>query len=406
MIILILLATLSGTGLVQADMGMAKQMQDMEQRLQYLERQLQSQDTLIQRKQDQIIALEKLLAAPPVVANATTEPNEATNDWHKAITISGLVEVEATRTSNADINDTNNNNAASDLVLATVELGLNAQITDWVNANIVLLYEEDQTGLDVDAATITLGKLEHNPFYFTAGRTALPFGRFETHMVSDPFTLEIGETFETVALAGFEYQGFYASAYVFNGDIKTLAETQSGTKRIDNAGFNLGYAWETKIQGLDIGLSYLNDLAESDSISEHLNGHNTQDEIAAYGLHATYRHGPFNIIGEYLAAADRFALAELDFKSTGAQPKAWNLEAAYELPLMSKDHTLAIAYQVTEEALALALPEKRLLLGWSLLMLENTRLNLEFAYEQAYEVADGGSGQDAKSLAVQLAVEF
>jgi len=61
--------------------------------------------------------------------------------------------------------------------------------------------------------TITLGNMEMFPVYLTAGKMYVPFGNFESNMIQDPVTLEIGETRESAGQVGFEHSGFYGSAY-------------------------------------------------------------------------------------------------------------------------------------------------------------------------------------------------
>ena len=43
----------------------------------------------------------------------------------------------------------------SDATIATVELGIASNITDNINAAIVLLFKEDETDLEIDTAEIT-----------------------------------------------------------------------------------------------------------------------------------------------------------------------------------------------------------------------------------------------------------
>jgi len=53
----------------------------------------------------------------------------------------------------------------SDITLATVELGVEARISDWAVTDVVLLWEEDDTPqVEVDKGTITLGNTERSPF--------------------------------------------------------------------------------------------------------------------------------------------------------------------------------------------------------------------------------------------------
>ena len=72
------------------------------------------------------------------------------------LTVSGLLEVDA----NADkLHFADGSSAAaSDLAVATVQLGLGAKVNETVSGNISLLFEEDAGALDVDEASIDLTK--------------------------------------------------------------------------------------------------------------------------------------------------------------------------------------------------------------------------------------------------------
>jgi len=90
----------------------------------------------------------------------------------------------------------------------------------------------------------------------------------------------------------------------------------------------------------------------------------------------------------------------------GAKPKAWDLEAGYSFELMGRIAIVAIAYQGTEPALALDLPQRRFLLGFSIDILDGAALGLEWARDEDYPVSDGGTGEKADTVTAQLAVEF
>ena len=70
--------------------------------------------------------------------------------------LSGLIEVEL---SYEDLSLANGESeTASDAVLATAQLGLNAVVTEHVTGTMILLYEEGKTdGLEIDEAPITPG---------------------------------------------------------------------------------------------------------------------------------------------------------------------------------------------------------------------------------------------------------
>lgn len=176
------------------------------------------------------------------------------------LSLSGAVEVEAGFANGyGDVN-------TSDITLATVELGLEAEVCDWAAANVVLLWEEDDTEqVEVDEGTITLGNTEKSPFYLTSGKFVVPFGNYETNMISDPLTLEIGETSQSAMQLGLEHpSGFTASVYTFNGDIDEDGEDD----KIKCFGANAGYALEGDSMSLDIGAGWINNIADSNGLGD------------------------------------------------------------------------------------------------------------------------------------------
>lgn len=304
-----------------------------------------------------------------------------------------MVELEVSHT------DSDGGDDSSDINLATVEIGIDAQLNDWISASVVLLSEDINDGsvsVDVDEATITLGNTDEFPLFFTGGRMALPFGVFESHMVSDTLTLEISETLNSAVLLGFESHGFSLAGYAFNG-----ATGQTGDDdTIDNGGLMAGYAWEGEYSDLYLNAGYISDISESDGIQDAV-GSTIVDEVAAYTLFAQYNTGPFSLIAEYLKAKDRFDVSELSHNGMGAKLAAYNLEAGYTFDLAGHESTVAVGYQKTKQAADLELPEERISLGLSIGVTENTALNLEWAHDDAYT-----GGEDADSATAQLAVEF
>ncbi|WP_177420664.1 LbtU family siderophore porin [endosymbiont of Lamellibrachia barhami] len=326
----------------------------------------------------------------------SSKPTES--DFSKNITLSGLVEVEVGYNDGPD-------GSHSDISLATVELGIDAQVTPWANAHVLILYEEGGSNSpEIDEGIITLQNQDASPLSLAVGRMTLPFGNFESAMVSDPLTLEIGEIRGTALQAGYHSGGFYSSAFIFNGETKT-----DGSESIDQYGFNLGLAQDDEVAdfGYDIGLSWINNLADSNSLQEIITDPiNLTSKISGYSVHALATTGPFTLIGEYLAASSTFDSADLAFNGAGAKPVALNIEANYILPLAGKGTIFAIAWQGTRETLALALPENRYLATLSVGIYENTVLSFEYAYDEDYAASEGGSGEATDSITAQLAVVF
>lgn len=371
-----------------------------------MQKRIEAQEATIQRQQSTIAEQKAFTDGSPKRMKKLADDLEKKrvaetggDAWYRNIEIGAVVEVEA------GYHSPYQGDSESDIVLATFELGISSQISDWVEVGGSLLFEEDDTPLEVDVAYATIADPGQSPRFLTVGRIYLPFGVYETHLVSDPLTLEIGETRETTAQLGFVTGGFNGSAYLFNGTNK-----KDGENRIGSWGANLGYAHESDSLTWVAGIGYISDLGDSDTlqdvIGDNLGGNDIGDRTGGWTVAAGIEIGPFNLIGEYLSATDSFDAVAVPWRTDGAQPKAWNLEAGYRFDMPGKGTTIAVAYQGTGQALALDLPAERWMVGLSVDILENTALSFEWAHDKDYAVSDGGTGESADTVTAQLALEF
>lgn len=306
------------------------------------------------------------------------------------ISISGLIEVEAAaeKTDFAD----GGSNSASDLVLATVQLGLATELTEQIHANIVLLHEEDGADLEVDEAAIDL---DFAPLFGRIGRIYVPFGVYNSHFVSDPLTLELGETRETAALIGYGHKLFSASLFVFNGDSEKIGEDD----QIRDWG---GSIVLTPLEGLELGGSYLSDLADNDAelVTD------LQRRVAGWSTFLTYQHGPFGVVCEVVGAARSFAAGDLDENGDGSgdQPLTWNVELSWALGLVE----LAVRYEGSEEFAGQ--PERQYGVAASWSPWEHSTLSLEYLrgeFGSGFDRDDDGNILDTRDLVTaQWAVVF
>lgn len=389
---------------------------NMERRIQYLEERVMTQDEVIIKKDRQISKLME-----------HGDQGAQEDGWFNSVEVSGLVEVEAA------YEDPYEGDSTSDAVLATMELGVAAQITDWVGAEVVLLHEEDDTDIEVDVATMTIGPAD-GPWSFTAGQYFVPFGTFESNFISDPMTLELGETRESALQFGFESNGFHGTLFAFNGD-----NDEDGDDRFASFGAALGYSAQREGSAFAANLSYISDIGDSDSLQDTIAGGleeasatatematrgpdgtaDTQDDepnaevtvdydshVSGWGASAMLRLGNLSLLAEYLGASEDFEVDEMAFDGEGAEPSSYMVEAAWDFDLAGKPATIAVGYQETDEALALELPEERFLLGFSVEIMEGVALAVEGAFDDDYGESDGGTGKDADIVTVQLATEF
>ncbi|MBF0144626.1 MAG: LbtU family siderophore porin [Magnetococcales bacterium] len=380
---------------------------------------------LLQDQQQEIADLKKQLGeataarkseapSPPSISSSTsTSPSGL--KWSDRISLSGTVEVEANWNNNHDGDFTTARQKNSDITVATAELTAEARLHSWVSSKVVLLHEEDGADkeIDVDAATITIANPEVTPAFMTAGLMTLPFGRFDTLMVSDPLTLDLGETSETAAQVGFRYSHYSGSLYLFNGE----AEKTGTDSHLRGIGGNLAYDRDYDFGKVHMGSDIISALEDSNVITDSDVDETTMlRHIPGLSLHGSLGMGPWTALAEYVTAMKKFDPGEMLWNSAGARPWAVNSELGYGWDLFGYQGTVAAGYQQTGEAGGLMMPKRRLRGGVNIALFENTDLALEWAHDRDYKSSDSssveggtarvGTNDKSDSATLQLAVGF
>ncbi len=337
--------------------------------------------------------------------------------WSERIKLNGSIEAEASYEKISYEDSDAEDEDSSDLALSTAELGVDLDITEYVKGDILFLYEDDEDVV-VDEAFILLDGGESMPLSLKVGKIYLPFGKFESNMVSDPLTLELAETRETAIEAGFTSNGFYGSAYIFNGDV----DTDSEGEHVDNYGINLGYTIENDGFGIDIGLGYINNLIDSNGWESIIEEKSTEaqdmginfsfvDYVPGLSAHAILNIGQIKIIGEYTTMLDEpelniselvlgsLELTEIEPLIKNQKISAWNAEIGYTLDVIGKETTLGIGYQGTDNGEDI-FPESRLIGAISVNIFSDTTASLEYRHDK-FENED-----ETDVLTAKLAIGF
>lgn len=340
-----------------------------------------------------------------------------TAEWLEKFSFSGAIEIEACYEDIDYADAAAEDEDSSDLSLTTAEFGVDVEITDLVGGHILFSYEDDEDVV-VDDTFITIGGTETMPFSLVAGKMYLPFGTFESNMISDPIPLDLGETRETAVLFGVETCGFYGSVYAFNGDI----DEDGKDSHINNFGMNAGYVLETDLFSLDIGAGYINNLIDSNGWSDTLDEELAEAEetgytfalreyVPGFSAHGILTVGGITLIGEFVTALDEpeynlsdmvpGSLAGLGLGSVSEEKKAsaWNAELGYTFDLAGRETTVGAAYQGSDNMDDI-LPEHRYMGVLCVGVLQGTSIAFEYFHEE-YKNDD-----EADVLTAQLAVEF
>jgi hypothetical protein len=302
--------------------------------------------------------------------------------WFQSITVDALLEIEAIYT------DLGIDDSSTDLVVATAELGFEGEVNDELSASVVLLHEEDDTPLEVDVAVLTYQA--EGAWSVTIGQNYLPFGAYETTLVNDPLTLELGETRETAAAVTFSSGSFAGTFFLFNGE-----QDENGRDELTNFGGRLQISGDVFLAGID----YISNLADSDSLQGNDFGYTIgAGTVAGTSVYGGASLGNANLFLEHLGTLDPL----LRSGDANAEPSAMQIELVFGIG----EVTYSIALQQTDEAILLALPEQRLSLGVSTEVFGGLGFGVELYQDDYYDVVEGGSGESANSLIIQLSAEI
>ena len=232
-------------------------------------------------------------------------------DW---LSLSGLAQITATSFNNSFHNaipDTGQDNA-----LSAVQIGFKLALSDQVESEIILDFEENKTGSVLDEAFVDLTS---GNWSVSAGMQTLPFGTYYSNFITGPL-LEFGETRRTTLLLGYDYNNSVEfSAFTYNGNAYPI----NAAARIRD--------WATAVEmklldeTLLIGSSYISDVADSDARLLEDFDNRYQQRVGAWSAYAVIRGEAAEISLEILRTTHAFRELEPD----ADKPRAWNVEMAY-----------------------------------------------------------------------------
>lgn len=323
---------------------------------------------------------------------------EANSGWVDHISFDGIIETEVGYAME-DLNG--DETSAGSISLATVALGLDMDIVKHVSGHLVMMYEQGEAdgAVLVDEGFISLNGEDIIPLYLNAGKFYVPFGNYATHMLSDPLTLEMGETQQTALLAGFANSWIDTGVAVLNGDVDDSREQND---HLDTFVLKVSATLsENAVSGFGLsgGLSYMSSIADTDGLEEVFDDAGIsldKDDVPGIGgwISASIADMFFLEI-EYITAIEAF---DADEQGLGEDRKfgALNLELAYA-PI--EKLIIAARYGRTMDTEGF-FPESQLGAAVSYGLFERTTLGIE------YLINDFHNTDTNTLITARLAVEF
>ena len=305
--------------------------------------------------------------------------------------------------------------ANSDINLSSTELDVHAMASEWASAFMTINYDssppetgnrESNSRLYLQRGFLTLGNLNKLPVYITLGQMYVPFGAYNSYMVTTPLTMSLGRIQTRAGVLGFSSGNVFAQVYAFRGD----SYIDDDQLLLDTFGGNIGFSGSAGfISHYTIGVSYVSNIANSQGIQNTGRGGNAsngnpfsgfsingsqalQTRVPAADINGKISMGPVTLVGEYLSAVNRFNAADLRFNGQAAKPSAMHVEINYQRRIYSKLVVFGAAYGQTWESLALNLPKQSYSLFLSSSFIKNTILGIEYRHDVNYASTDTGGG--------------
>ena len=223
----------------------------------------------------------------------------------KKVRLNGGVEFNYEYLDVKDIDD-ENSGSSYDFFLSTVELALRVFFNEWSKAKIVVAAEDvGQQGEDgkilLDEAIVTLKSLRI-PLYFIGGKTVMPFGVFEDHLIEGTLAEDLYEIDEWGATLGFnpDFYGLDLSFSVYE-DPQVIENLQN----FDTHDWRSGRQKEDKFRSYiaNITLEPLEDTLTLSAFYNNEPGDSSRNQ--SIGGAFTLNYWKFSLDAEYITALER-----------------------------------------------------------------------------------------------------
>lgn len=327
-----------------------------------------------------------------------------------------------------------------DLTLGSSEIDFAAALNQNVEAYIAIAYDEsppsvgpriNNSAFNLNMGFVNIGNLDKTPLYFTAGQLFVPFGRYSTAMISAPLPMNLSRTKSRPFILGYKSQedsGPFAAIYGYKSDT-TYGKSGVG-------GVNLGYVFVKNDINGELGVSYISSVDDAAGMQNTAvppgttfggfgsltNGNEWIRKTPALDVHGNIGIDRYNFAAEWVTVSKRFRTQDLSMNGQGAMPQAGQLEANMTFKAFNRPSSIGVGYQWTHDALALNLPQQRLIGVFNISIWKDTVESLEYSHDIDYapnQFANGansplfppnlnsyGTGKAADTVSAQIGVFF
>lgn len=339
-----------------------------------------------------------------------------------------LIELSGELEGLAQVQTRNPNNYYSALDLTDAELDMQILANRWLTGFISFGYNnfpnsagnrQFASGVQLTNGFLTFGDLDVTKWRASFGQMYVPFGLYNSFMVTDPINKTLFRTLGRPILVGYGVPGtpgFNGSVYAFQGTTFTgnitpntaQGNNASWNRSINQYGADANYQFNINSNvRTTLGASYIANVADSTGMqstnvkinSSSFQGfsNNSGSEVLAHLVPGIDGRGEldvydYSLIGEYTTATRAFSPLNLTYNGAGAKPSAWHGEGVYSFSPWGKPSTFAISYDRSYQALGLNVPQSSVGVAWNISFWRNTMLSLELRRNTNYGNHDTASG--------------
>lgn len=282
------------------------------------------QEEISMKMRQTSIAALAILAATSAVTTAQAEGKMKLPE----VSYSGYIRVDGTYKNEESANGTST--STSDIKSSKVQLTFDAEMSEQVLGSVTFEWAgSDEDRVEVDEAIIVI-KPKDTGFEFSLGKQVLPFGAYNSSFMTDPQSLELGETKEHSAHVAYTTGIATITGAIYNGDVD---ETGDDDDHIDGLAARLDLNFN---DNLSAGASLISNIAESDTLESSdgvdADTNTIQDSVAGFSANVSYTFNKLQFDAEYVTALDEFQAGELAFDDGSSyQPQVFTFETAFDL---------------------------------------------------------------------------
>lgn len=225
--------------------------------------------------------------------------------FDEKVWLNGTVELNYEYLDTKDI-DNENSGSSNDFFISTAELALGVIFNEWSKAKVVVAAEDvnkngDDEKVGLDEAIATLKSLQV-PLYFIGGKTVMPFGFFEDHLIEGTLAEDLYEIQEWGATLGYnpDFYGLDVSFSVYRN-----AQIADQLNDFDTHEFRPGRQREDKFRSYiaNVTLEPVEDTLTLGAFYDSEPGDGRRNRTIGGAF--TLNHGKFTLDAEYITALTR-----------------------------------------------------------------------------------------------------